>query len=60
MILEDFDDKNYLISHSHFLKKHDDFKNVFIAPDRSKLERIKHKKAVDELKQRRAKGETAL
>ena len=33
---------------------------VFIAPDRSRLERIKHKKAVDELRQRRAKGETAL
>lgn len=60
LILEDFDDKNYLISHSHFLKKHKDFDKVFIAPDRSKLERIKHKKAVDELKQRRAKGETAL
>ena len=60
LTLEDYDDKNYLISHSHFLKCHDDHNKVFIVPDRSKLERIKHKKAVDELRQRRAKGETAL
>ena len=33
---------------------------VFIVPDRSKLECIKHKKAVDELRQWRAKGETTL
>ena len=39
---------------------HDNFNKSFIAPVRSRLERIKHKKAVDELKQRRAKGETAL
>lgn len=60
LILEDFDEKNYLLSHSHFLKRHDVYGKVFIAPDRSRLERIKHKKAVDELRQRRAKGETAL
>ena len=29
-------------------------------PDRTKLECIKHKKAVDELRQRRTKGETSL
>lgn len=60
LVLEDFNDKNYLISHSHFLKRHDDYKQVFIVPDRSKIERLKHKEAVDELKKRRAKGETDL
>jgi len=60
LVLEDFDDKNFLISHSHFLKRHDDYNRVFIVPDRSKIERLKHKQAIDELKQRRAKGETAL
>ena len=60
LTLEDYDDNNYLISHSHFLKWHEDHNKVFIVPDRSKLERIKHKKAVDELRQRRAKDETSL
>jgi len=33
---------------------------VYIVPDRTKLERTKHKLAVEELRQRRAKGETGL
>jgi len=33
---------------------------VYIVPDRTKLECNKHKKAVDELQQRRAKGESCL
>ena len=60
MTIEELDDKNYLISHSHFLRHHEQYKIVFIVPDRTKLERIKHKKAVDELRQRCNKGETGL
>ena len=60
LTVEDIDSRNYLISHSHFLRHHDQYNQVFIVPDRTKLERIKHKKAVDELRQRRAKGETGL
>ena len=60
LTVEELDDKNYLISHSHFLRRHDQYKNIFIAPDRTKLERLKHKKAVDELRERRAKGESGL
>ena len=52
LTVEDIDDKNYLISHSHFLQRHEQYNKSFIAPDRTKLERIKHKKAVDELRQR--------
>ena len=33
---------------------------IYIAPDRTKLERAKHKKLVEELKERRSKGETSL
>jgi len=60
LTVEELDDKNYLISHSHFLRHHEQYKTVFIVPDRTKLERMKHKKAVDELRQRRTKGETGL
>ena len=60
MTVNELDDKNYLISHSHFLRRHEQFNKVFVVPDRTKLERLKHKKAVEELKQRRAKGETGL
>jgi len=42
------------------LRKKEEYNKIYIAPDRTKLERVKHKKAVDELKQRRAKGESGL
>ena len=60
LTLEDIDDKIYLLAHSHFLRKNEQYNEIYIAPDRTKLERVKHKKAVDELKQRRAKGESGL
>ena len=37
LTIEELDDKNYLISHSHFLRHHEQYKSVF-----TKLERIKH------------------
>jgi len=60
LTVNELDDKNYLISHSYFLRRHEQFNKVFIAPDRTKLEHLRHKKVVEELKQRRAKGETGL
>ena len=44
LTIEELDDKNYLISHSHFLRHHEQYKSVFIAPDRTKLERINIRK----------------
>ena len=60
LILEDIEDKYYLLSHSHFLRCHDQHSKVYIVLDRTKLEHTKHKKAVEELQQRQAKGETGL
>ena len=60
LTLEDIDGKIYLLAHSHFLRKNEQYNKIYIAPDRTKLERVKHKKAVDELKQRRVKGESGL
>ena len=56
----EFDDKAYLLSHSYLLRHQEQFSKVYIVPDRTKLERTKHKKAVEELRQRRTKGETGL
>ena len=56
LTVNELNDKNYLISHSHFLRRHEKFNKVFVVPDRTKLERLKHKNAVEELKQRCAKG----
>ena len=42
------------------LRFHDTYKKVFIAPDMTSFERAKHKKLVEELKQRRQQGETNL
>ena len=48
LTVQNIDDKNYLLSYSHFLRKSE----IYIAPDRTKLERAKHKKLVEELKER--------
>ena len=48
------------ISHSHFLKRHEQFNRTYLVPDRTRLECAKHKRIVDELKQRKANGETFL
>ena len=39
---------------------HDQFERVFIAPDQTKFEQEKHVKLVNELRERKAKGETNL
>ena len=54
------DDKTTVISRSNLLRQHDQYKRVFIAPDRTKFEREKHAKLVNELKERKTKGETNL
>jgi len=42
------------------LRRHDQYKTIFITPDRTKLECEKNKKAVEELKKRHANGEKGL
>ena len=47
--------------HIHtFLRRHKQYNKIFLASDRTKLERVKHKGIVDELKRRKANGETNL
>ena len=54
------DEKTTVISRSNLLHRHDKFKRVFIAPDQTKFEREKHAKLVNELRERKTKGETNL
>ena len=54
------DVKTTVISRSNLLRHHDKFERVFIAPDRTKFEREKHAKLVNELRERKTKGETNL
>ena len=58
--LEHEENKSSILSCSHKLRNHDQYKCVYIVSDKTKFEREKHKKLVDELKQRRADGETNL
>ena len=58
--LEHDEDKSLLLSCSHLIRRNDLYKNVFLAPDRTRFEREKHKKLVEELKERRSQGETNL
>ena len=48
------------ISYSNLLHRHDQFERVFIAPDRTKLEQEEHANLVNELRERKTKGETNL
>jgi len=58
--IDDLDVKASIVSRSHLLRQHDRYKSVFIVPDRTKLEREKHKRVVEELKRRRTNGEKGL
>ena len=52
--------RNTILPLSGKLRKFDQYKNTYIAPDRTKLERQKHQKLVEELKCRRSGGEQNL
>lgn len=52
--LENQSHKHILLSCSGQLRCCEEYKNVYIVSDKTKFERMKHKKLVDELKQRRA------
>ena len=54
------DYKTTVISHSNLLRRHDLFERIFIAPDQTKFEQEKHAKLLDELRERKAKGESNL
>ena len=50
------EDKSLLLSQSYLLRRNSQYSNVFMAPDRTKYEREKHKKLVEELKERHLQG----
>ena len=52
--------RNTILSQSGRLHNHEQCKNVYISPDRTKLEREKYQKLVTELKWRRSNGEQNL
>ena len=52
--VEDVDNKAYMLFHSHFLKRHEQYNRVYLDPDRIRLKCAKHKKVVEELKRRKA------
>ena len=57
---ESAEDKNIVVSRSYLLCHHEKFQKVFVAPDRTQMEREKHKRLVTELKKRRSEGEPDL
>jgi len=52
--------RSTFLSHSRKLHNFDQYKNVYLAPDRTKMEREKHQKLVNELKHRKSNGEQNL
>ena len=52
--------RSTILSQSGRLRNYEQCKNVYISPDRTKLEREKHHKLVTELKRRRSNGEQNL
>ena len=60
MSFENMDDKAFVVSRSYLLHHNEQYKMVFIAPDRAKLEQEKHKRLIAELEERRSEGEENL
>ena len=54
VVLKNEMDKSFLLANSAKLRQHDSCKTVYFSPDRTKFERLKYKKLVEELKQRKA------
>ena len=52
--------KKTLLKNVNLLHHHDQFERVFIASNQTKFEWEKHVKLINELKERKAKGETNL
>ena len=57
---ECIDNKAVVVSRSYSLCHHDQYKKVFVVPDRTKIERDEQKRLVTELKKRKSQGETGL
>ena len=57
---ETAEDKNIVVLRSYLLHHHDQFQKVFVAPDRTQIEREKHKRLITELKKRRSEFEHGL
>ena len=49
-----------ITSHASYLRRHEEYNNIYIAPDMTKYQRHKHKQLIDELKRRRSNGENNL
>ena len=60
VVLDNLNHKEYIVSHSHYLRRHSQFKNIYVSSDMTKFQRQKHKKLVQELKKRRERGERNL
>ena len=52
--------KEFIVSHSYCLRRHSQYKNVYTSNDMTKFQCEKHRKLVQELKQRREGGEKNL
>jgi len=60
IVLDNFSHKEFIVSHSYYLRRHSQYKNIYVSMDMAKFQREKHKKLVQDLKQRRERGEKGL
>ena len=60
LYLDSEDNKRTILTNSSRLKSIEEFSDVYISPDLTKVEREKQKKLREELKRRREAGETGL
>ena len=44
--IDDLSHKEFVVSHSYYLRRHSQYKNVYISTDMTKLQREKHRKLV--------------
>ena len=58
--LSDSETKSKILSKSYLLRSKSPYEDIYVSVDRTKAEQAKHKLLVDELKTRRANGETNI
>ena len=60
IVLDNLSHNEFIVSHSYYLRRHSQYTNIYVSTDMTKFQREKHKKLVQQLKQRRERGEKYL
>ena len=55
VVLDNLNHKEFIVSHSNYLRRHSQFKNIYVSSDMTKFQRQKHKKSKEKKRKGREK-----